>query len=271
VALLAAEYPASSNARDSAQGGDGVAHEAAKDNSPTYAPIAVTPSPGQAAAPNTAIVVVSGVSDDSLAQQVVELGAQDYLVKGTLTSAMVQRTVRHARERKRAERRLMQLAHYDQLTGLANRGTFQERVTQALTRARRRGNHFAVMYIDVDRFKTINDAFGHDVGDVLLEQVGRRLHRSVRDYDTVARMGGDEFAVLADDLASSSEAEDVARRIMHSLEPAIDLGGRTVQVTCSIGAPSRRRASIAELVRRRPRQAARAHRYASTTSRRGEA
>lgn len=205
----------------------------------------------QAAAPHTAIVVVSGVADDSLAQQVVELGAQDYLLKGTLTSAMVQRTVRHARERKRAERRLMQLAHYDQLTGLANRITFQERVAQALTRARRRGNHFAVLYIDVDRFKAINDAFGHDAGDVLLEQVGRRLHRSVRDYDTVARLGGDEFAVLADDLASGSEAEDVARRIMHSVEPPIELEGRSLQVTLSIGVALYPDAalSIAELVK----------------------
>ncbi|MBK6456079.1 MAG: EAL domain-containing protein [Gemmatimonadetes bacterium] len=257
VALLAAEYPASSFTRVTRlKEAMERAHEASYEIILTDLTLpdargfdAITRL--QAAAPNTAIVVVSGVSDDSLAQQVVELGAQDYLVKGTLTSAMVQRTVRHARERKRAERRLMQLAHYDQLTGLANRGTFQERVTQALTRARRRGNHFAVMYIDVDRFKTINDAFGHDVGDVLLEQVGRRLHRSVRDYDTVARMGGDEFAVLADDLASSSEAEDVARRIMHSLEPAIDLGGRTVQVTCSIGVALYPDAalSIAELVK----------------------
>jgi diguanylate cyclase len=189
----------------------------------------------QAAAPSTPIVVVSGLADDGLAQQVVQLGAQDYLVKGSLTSPMILRTLRHARERKRVERRLMQLAHYDQLTGLANRTTFQERVTQALTRARRRGNHFAVMYIDVDRFKAINDALGHDAGDVLLEQVGRRLHRSVRDYDTVARLGGDEFAVLADDLATAAEAEEVSRRIMHSLEAPIELDGRQVHVTCSVG------------------------------------
>lgn len=189
----------------------------------------------QAAAPASAIIVVSGVNDDGLAQQVVELGAQDYLVKGAMTAPLARRTLRHARERKRVERRLMQLAHYDQLTGLANRTTFHERISQAVTRSRRRGNHFAVMYIDIDRFKVINDSLGHDAGDVLLEQVGRRLARSVRDYDTVARLGGDEFAVLADDLTSPIEAEDVARRIMHAFAAPIEIEGQEITVTCSIG------------------------------------
>ncbi len=116
----------------------------------------------------TPIVVVSGLADENLALHVVQLGAQDFLVKGALTVPSLGRALRHARERKRTEQRLMQLAHDDQLTGLANRTTFHERISQAATRARRRGTRFAVMYLDLDKFKNVNDTLGHDAGDTLL-------------------------------------------------------------------------------------------------------
>lgn len=189
----------------------------------------------QAATPSTPILVVSGLADEDLSQQVVQLGAQDFLVKGTLSAPSLCRALRHARERKRAEQRLMQLAHYDQLTGLANRTTFHERITQAATRARRRGSRFAVLYLDLDKFKMVNDTLGHDAGDTLLEEAGRRIRSSVRDYDTVARLGGDEFAVLADDLEGSGGLDEVIHRIMHSLSLPIQLEDRQINVTCSIG------------------------------------
>ncbi len=189
----------------------------------------------QAAAPSTPILVVSGLADEDLSQQVVQLGAQDFLVKGGLTAPALSRALRHSRERKRAEQRLMQLAHFDQLTGLANRATFHERISQAATRARRRGSRFAVMYLDLDQFKSVNDTLGHDAGDALLEEVGRRVRLSVRDYDTVARLGGDEFAVLADDLDNVSSLEEVVRRIMEAFERPIQLDQKAVPVTCSIG------------------------------------
>ncbi len=189
----------------------------------------------QAAAPATPIIVVSGLADEELAQQVVQLGAQDFLIKGSLTAPLVARAIRHSRERKRAEQRLMNLAHYDQLTGLANRATFYERIAQAATRARRRGTRFAVMYLDLDKFKSVNDTMGHDAGDALLEEVGRRIRSSVRDYDTVARLGGDEFAVLADELDSLNGLDEVSRRIASSLSEPMKLAGRTIATSCSIG------------------------------------
>ncbi|MFN8653161.1 MAG: EAL domain-containing protein [Gemmatimonadales bacterium] len=189
----------------------------------------------QAAAPAAPILVVSGMADEDLAQQVVQLGAQDFLVKGTLTAVTLGRALRFARERKRAEQRLIQLAHFDQLTGLANRSTFHDRVTQAATRARRRGSRFAVLYVDLDRFKAVNDSMGHDAGDSLLEEVGRRIRTSVRDYDTVARLGGDEFGVLADDLEGAAGLDEVVHRILAGFQTPIMLDGKSVQTSCSIG------------------------------------
>ncbi len=189
----------------------------------------------QAAAPETPVLVVSGLADDSLAQQAVQLGAQDFLVKGQLDPAGVQRAVRHAQERKRVERRLMRLAHFDSLTGLANRSTFHERVTQALTRARRRGTRFAVLYLDLDRFKQVNDTLGHDAGDTLLEEVGRRILHAVREYDTVARLGGDEFAVLADELIGSEALAGLEQRIQAAFQDPVLLDGAPVEMACSIG------------------------------------
>ena len=189
----------------------------------------------QAAAPATPIIIISGLADDSLAQQVVALGAQDVLVKGAFTAPLLARALRYARERKRAEQRLMQLAHHDQLTGLANRTTFHERVGQAITRARRRDTRFAVLYLDLDKFKAVNDTMGHDAGDTLLEEVGRRIRRSVRDYDTVARLGGDEFAILVDDLDTIADLNEVTQRLTEAFIEPVVLEARAIRTTCSVG------------------------------------
>lgn len=189
----------------------------------------------QAAAPATPVLVVSGLADEELALQAVQLGAQDFLVKEGLTTRLVLRALRHAQERKRAEQRLVQMAHYDQLTGLANRNTFHEQLSRAVTRARRRGGRFAVMYLDLDRFKAINDTLGHDAGDALLEEVGRRLQSTVRDYDTVARLGGDEFAALIDDLESDEILDDLCERMLAALRAPVLLAGQSIRITCSLG------------------------------------
>jgi diguanylate cyclase (GGDEF)-like protein/PAS domain S-box-containing protein len=138
-------------------------------------------------------------------------------------------------ERKNAEEKLEQLAQFDAVTGLPNRNLLQERLEHAIAQARRRGRGAGVLFVDLDRFKLVNDTHGHHVGDELLAQVGRRLKDCVRRDDTVARPGGDEFAVVIADLARPDDAAFVARKILDSFAAPFDLGGRETFITASIG------------------------------------
>jgi diguanylate cyclase (GGDEF)-like protein len=127
---------------------------------------------------------------------------------------------------------------HDSLTGLANRTLLLDRIRQALARAERRGGSVAVLFCDLDSFKTINDSLGPTAGDELLVAVGRRISASLRPADTVARLGGDEFAVLLDEVTDRSDAERAARRILESLEAPIELGEREIWAGVSIGIAS---------------------------------
>jgi len=137
--------------------------------------------------------------------------------------------------RKNAEEKLAQLAQFDAVTGLPNRNLLQERVEHAIAQARRRGRGAGVLFVDLDRFKLVNDTHGHHVGDELLAQVGRRLTDCMRRDDTVARLGGDEFAVVIADLARPDDAAIVAQKILDSFTAPFDLGGRETSITASIG------------------------------------
>jgi diguanylate cyclase (GGDEF)-like protein len=135
-------------------------------------------------------------------------------------------------------KRLEQLtrqAFRDALTGLPNRALFMDRLSHGLTRARRRHEHVAVLFLDLDRFKVINDTLGHTVGDQLLVEVSNRLGSSLRPGDTVARLGGDEFGLLLEDVADAETAELVALRIEAELARPLSFEGREVFVTASIG------------------------------------
>ncbi len=189
----------------------------------------------QGAAPDSAIIVLSGLEDDELSVQAVQLGAQDYLTKERVDEHTLERSLRYATERKRAERRLAHLAHHDELTGLTNRSTFRERVDHALARCRRQQVGLGVMFLDLDRFKMINDTMGHDAGDILLAEVATRLKVAVRESDTVARLGGDEFAILLEDLEGPHVPSEIAERVIRAFEEPIDLGAAEVAVTTSIG------------------------------------
>lgn len=138
-------------------------------------------------------------------------------------------------ERKLAEERLLHLAHYDVLTSLPNRVLFYDRLKQALAQARRNQWITGVMFIDLDRFKNVNDTLGHAVGDNLLQQVSERLIGSVRTGDTVGRLGGDEFAIVLSDLSSAQDANLVAQKIMVSFKEPFKLAGVELYVTASIG------------------------------------
>jgi diguanylate cyclase (GGDEF)-like protein/PAS domain S-box-containing protein len=138
-------------------------------------------------------------------------------------------------ERKNLERELQHRALHDTLTGLPNRALFSDRLRHAMDRTRRDTGKVAVLLMDLDDFKLVNDSLGHSAGDELLVEVGERLLASIRAGDTAARLGGDEFAVLLENLADVDEAERVAERISDSLRPPFVLGERETLVTASIG------------------------------------
>src|SRR5471032_571729 len=137
-------------------------------------------------------------------------------------------------EEKRAEERIMHVAHHDALTGLPNRILFSEQLRQALKRVRR-GERLAVLYIDLDRLKRVNDTLGHPIGDKLLKGVADRLRGCIRDIDTVARLSGDEFAIIQSSIDRPSDAAALAIRIRAAIREPIDLNGHQVVVDTSIG------------------------------------
>jgi diguanylate cyclase (GGDEF)-like protein/PAS domain S-box-containing protein len=138
-------------------------------------------------------------------------------------------------ERKAAEDKIALLARTDSLTGLANRATFNERIRQAFSATKRGTTPFAVLYLDLDHFKTINDTLGHPTGDQLLREVAERLRRCTREQDVVARLGGDEFAVLQTDVLDPANAGSLAATIQASLVRPYHIDGHELQVTVSIG------------------------------------
>ncbi|MBA9896462.1 EAL domain-containing protein [Burkholderia cepacia] len=138
-------------------------------------------------------------------------------------------------QRRQAEERLGYLATHDVLTDLANRALFEERLAHAIAHAKRLGHKVAVMYLDLDRFKLVNDTLGHNAGDEVLKQVAERIVASVRSNDTVARMGGDEFALVLEEFDDVRDVGRVARKLLDEVARAIDVGGREIFVTPSIG------------------------------------
>lgn len=136
---------------------------------------------------------------------------------------------------KRYEERLRHLAHHDALTGLPNRVLFLDRFREALARARRQKQQAAVLFLDLDHFKKINDTLGHDVGDRLLQAAAGRISENVREIDTVARFGGDEFAVLLEMIDDEGGADTVARKLVDDLALPFQVAGNRLQLSASIG------------------------------------
>ncbi|HXS51335.1 MAG TPA: EAL domain-containing protein [Usitatibacter sp.] len=138
-------------------------------------------------------------------------------------------------ERLNTERTIHYMAHHDALTGLPNRRLMQDRLNQAIMAARRKQRHVAVLFLDLDRFKVVNDTLGHDTGDFILKDVARRLVACVREVDTVSREGGDEFVVILPDLERPENARVVADKILEVLSRPVEIGGHEIHVTPSIG------------------------------------
>ena len=152
-----------------------------------------------------------------------------YLGIGTGFSLM-----RRITERRQAT--LAHLAYHDTLTGLPNRQLFLDRLGQAIASAARNRRRLAVFYIDLDRFKVVNDSLGHTIGDLLLQQIAERFHSVIRKQDTVARLSGDEFAVVLTEMASFERAELVAQKLLDVVRQPFILDGHAVHISCSIGA-----------------------------------
>jgi diguanylate cyclase (GGDEF)-like protein/PAS domain S-box-containing protein len=139
-------------------------------------------------------------------------------------------------ERKAAEERMQHLAHYDLLTGLANRTLFTDRLQQTVAKARRDKTNLALMFIDLDEFKPVNDALGHHIGDLLLKEVALRLQECLRrESDTVGRLGGDEFVVILPEIAAAKDALSVADKIVQAINQPFDVIGHGINISASIG------------------------------------
>ena len=144
-------------------------------------------------------------------------------------------TIQDVTEQRRSEKKMIYLANYDTLTDLPNRNLFQERLTHAINQANRNSSSVALLFIDLDRFKAINDSLGHHVGDKLLNSVAIRLLKVLRECDSVARLGGDEFTVILEDLDSPQYAAMVAQKVLDKLSRSFILEGRELFITASIG------------------------------------
>jgi len=187
------------------------------------------------AAPEVAVVVLSGVDDEEMALRALQNGAQDYLVKGQGDGDLMSRAIRYAIERKRAEERVAYMSQYDHLTGLANRVLFGDRLRRALVRADRDGTLVTLLLVDLDRFKAVNDSFGHALGDALLKEAAERISSCCEKSDTVARMGADEFAVIVEGLSDAQDAVPLAEAIVGAFAETFCVNGHELPVTASVG------------------------------------
>jgi diguanylate cyclase (GGDEF)-like protein len=192
---------------------------------------------------HAAIIILTGaMEDDELEQQCIEAGAQDVLFKSDISHKHLTRAIVHARTRHLLERelfeshqRLRTLAENDSLTGLANRYYFDESLRTAIPRANRLNDQLALLFLDLDNFKIINDSMGHDAGDQLLKEVARRLLHVVRNGDIVCRLGGDEFAILAHNFESQDPIVQLAERILEELRMPIIIKNTEQFISASIG------------------------------------
>jgi len=187
--------------------------------------------PGGSAIP---VLMITALQDNASVERAFAAGASDYIPKPIHYAVLSQR-VRRIIEANRAEKRIRHLAYNDLLTGLPNRTLFFELLAQGVERAAAAQGLLGVLFLDLDRFKYVNDNLGHDVGDRLLVAVAQRLRRSVRTVDTVARLGGDEFTVVLSDIDGPAAAATAAQHICRVLAAPYQIDGHDIFVTSSIG------------------------------------
>jgi diguanylate cyclase (GGDEF)-like protein len=193
------------------------------------------------------IILLTGQGDSEIDIEAMKAGAADYLPKNEINSGMLDRSIRYAIQHKRSEERIRRMAYYDPLTNLPNRSLFHDRLRQAVAHGERHSLNMAVLFLDLDNFKRVNDTLEHRIGDLLLQEVAERLSGCLRSSDTVsrqsaetasstvARLGGDEFTILLPEIDSMDCVARVARRILNVVAKPFRLEGHEVFVTGSIG------------------------------------
>jgi diguanylate cyclase (GGDEF)-like protein len=187
------------------------------------------------AAPDLPIVAMADAGDHAAALRALRAGADDCVDRDPLDPEALARAVRFAVERHRVRGDLAHRALHDPLTGLPNRQLLDDRLEHGLAALRRHGGAIALLFVDLDAFKPINDTLGHQAGDTVLVEVAQRLEAAVRPSDTVARFGGDEFAVLCEAAGDPDAVLAIARRLAFDIGRPIDVGAIQVAVSASIG------------------------------------
>jgi len=184
------------------------------------------------------IVVLTGSGDETVAVDAMKRGAHDYLRKSNLGAEMLSRAIENAIDKGSLQRKLVAardklelLALYDGLTGLGNRNLFHHQLPRTIAIAQREGSTFPLLFMDLDRFKAANDAFGHEAGDAILAEVGARLQAISRAADVYFRLGGDEFTAI---LHSGSDGGAAARRIIAAVAQPFEFGTQELEVSISI-------------------------------------
>jgi len=189
-----------------------------------------------------AIVMMSNSDDEVLALSCLQAGAQDFITKSEITSAKLHRAIIQAKKRFELEKKLYdsfcqvrELAEKDSLTGLSNRYHFEEALKVSIANNKRSQHNIALLLLDLDHFKNVNDTYGHEMGDNLLKHVVDRISLCLRGNELFGRLGGDEFAILITGLKFANSATVVAQRIIKSLEVPFEIGGHVIQCGVSVG------------------------------------
>lgn len=181
------------------------------------------------------IIMLSGIDDEATMLNCLKEGAQDFLSKSEITTNSLMRAIRYAEERKNITLQIRYLAQHDSLTDLANRSLFIESVKRAVIRSRRTNSLFAVIFLDLDNFKSINDTLGHEAGDIVLKTLSERIKLALREEDIIGRLGGDEFAIIIEGIAAESSLIKIAQNLLNTTKDPLLIGEKAIHCTASIG------------------------------------
>ncbi len=181
------------------------------------------------------IIILSDEFDKELDQNSISHGADDCLPRNELSGLFLSHAIQHAIRRKKTEAKLAHVVTHDRLTGLANRYLLNQHLEHAITLAKRSNMQFAVLYIDLDKFKLVNDSLGHEVGDQILKQAAKKLLNVVRETDIVARLGNDEFAILLENTGPSQNIALVAEKIQQNMQSVYQVNEHELYLSASIG------------------------------------
>lgn len=182
------------------------------------------------------VILLTGAGSFELDVDAMNEGASDYLSKDELTPALLERSIRYAIRNRRLESQLHAQATTDSLTSLDNARSFRHKIAASLAMAERRSEALALLFIDLDRFKAVNDTYGHQAGDQVIVEVAHRLRSVLRKTDIVGRLGGDEFVIVLQGLSLQKDIERVTRDLLQEIgERSYDAAGHTVSIGLSIG------------------------------------